>query len=351
MVGEKTLKDILAENTVEGTLYAPMPDGWIRCFSCGHRCKIPPGHAGICRVRFNEGGKLRVPFGYAAGVQVDPVEKKPFFHAYPGAKALSFGMLGCDYHCPYCQNWVTSQALRDPAAMSSVGRVTPEELADLALRYKAKIITSTYNEPLITSEWAVEIFKLAKKVGLVTSYVSNGNGTPEVLDFLQPWLDLYKIDLKGFSQREYARLGGSLNNVLDTIKSVHRRGLWLEIVTLIVPGFNDSNEELTDIAQFIASVSPEIPWHVTAFHRDYRMQEPDNTPVKSLLRAHDIGKARGLKFVYAGNLPGEVGRTEDTFCPSCGTTLVERTGFRVLANRLVHGSCHRCGTKIPGRWK
>ncbi len=351
MIGEKTLKDVLAENTVEGTLYAPMANGWVRCFSCGHRCKIPPGREGICRIRFNEGGKLRVPFGYAAGVQVDPVEKKPFFHAYPGARALSFGMLGCDYHCPYCQNWVTSQVLRDPMAVSSIGRVTPEGLIDLALRYKAKIVTSTYNEPLITSEWAVEIFKLAKKVGLVTSYVSNGNGTPEVLDFLQPWLDLYKIDLKGFSQKEYSRLGGSLNNVLDTIKSVFRRGMWVEAVTLVVPGFNDSTEELTDIARFICSVSPDIPWHVTAFHQDYQMLEPDNTPVRSLLRAHDIGKSQGLKYVYAGNLPGEVGRTEDTICPSCGTTLVERNGFRVLSNKLVHGNCHKCGTNIPGRWE
>ncbi len=351
MIEQKTLKEALAENTVEGSLYSAMPNGWVNCFSCGHRCKIPPGKDGICRVRFNQGGKLYVPFGYAAGIQLDPVEKKPFFHAYPGSKALSFGMLGCDYHCPYCQNWVTSQALRDPDAVSSVERVTQEELVDLALRYKAKILTSTYNEPLITSEWAVEIFKIAKKVGLVTSYVSNGNGTPEVLDYIQPWVDLYKVDLKGFSQKEYSRLGGSLNNVLDTIKSVYQRGMWIEIVTLIVPGFNDSSEELSDIAGFIHSVSPDIPWHVTAFHQDYRMVEPDNTPVKSLLRARTIGLKKGLHYVYAGNRPGEVGETENTICPSCETTLIERLGFRIVSNRLDHGCCHKCGTKIPGRWE
>jgi pyruvate formate lyase activating enzyme len=350
MIEQNTLKDALDASTKEGVLYERMPNDWVRCFSCGHRCKIPPGKDGICRVRFNRDGKLFVPYGYAAGIQLDPVEKKPFFHAYPGSKALSFGMLGCDYHCPYCQNWVTSQALRDPTAISSMEHVTPEELVDLAVRHKARILTSTYNEPLITSEWAVEIFKLAKRVGLVTSYVSNGNGTPEVLDYIQPWVDLYKIDLKGFSQKEYSQLGGSLNNVLDTIKSVHSRGMWLEIVTLIIPGFNDSNEELVEIAKFIASVSPDIPWHVTAFHQDYKMTDPDNTSVDTLLRARKIGLKEGLHYVYAGNRPGEVGETENTFCPKCGATLVERYGFRVVSNKLKDGQCPHCATKIPGRW-
>ncbi len=351
MIEQKTLKEALNLNTKEGILYSPMPYGWVRCYSCGHRCKIPLGKEGICKVRYNQDGKLFVPYGYAAGIQLDPVEKKPFFHAYPGSKALSFGMLGCDYHCPYCQNWVTSQALRDPEAVSSMERITPEELVDLALKHEARILTSTYNEPLITSEWAVEIFKIAKRVGLVTSYVSNGNGTPEVLDYIQPWVDLYKIDLKGFSQKEYSKLGGSLNNVLDTIRSVQQRGMWLEIVTLIVPTFNDSNEELTEIAKFIVSVSPEIPWHVTAFHQDYRMTDPENTSVATLMKARAIGLKEGLHFVYAGNRPGEVGETENTFCPSCGATMVERYGFRVLSNELKNGHCSKCGVMIPGRWE
>ncbi len=350
MIEQNTLKEALDRNTREGTLYTTMPNGWVRCFSCGHRCKIPPGKDGICKVRFNQDGKLYVPYGYAAGIQLDPVEKKPFFHAYPGSKALSFGMLGCDYHCAYCQNWVTSQALRDPMAISSMEHVTPEELVDLALKSKAKILTSTYNEPLITSEWAVEIFKLAKRVGLVTSYVSNGNGTPEVLDYIQPWVDLYKIDLKGFSQKEYSKLGGSLMNVLDTIKSVYARGMWLEIVTLIVPGFNDSTEELTEIAKFIVSVSPNIPWHVTAFHQDYKMMDPANTSVATLMRARKIGLDKGLHYVYAGNRPGEVGETENTFCPTCEAMLVERHGFRVVSNNLKNDQCPKCATKIPGRW-
>ena len=200
MKNGETLKSLLSEHSREGELYQKMEEGWVRCVACGHRCKIPPGRDGICRVRYNVNGTLMVPSGYAAGIALDPIEKKPFYHAYPGAKALSFGMLGCDYHCSYCQNWITSQALRDPVAGSSIELVNPPEFVDLAVRHNAAIVSSTYNEPLITSEWAVEIFKLAKKVGLVTSVVSNGNGTPEVLDYLKPWLDLFKIDLKGFRQ-------------------------------------------------------------------------------------------------------------------------------------------------------
>lgn len=346
-----TLKELLTEHTRVGELYTEMPDKWVRCYACGHKCKIPPGRDGICRVRFNQDGKLYVPWGYVAALQLDPIEKKPFFHAYPGAKALSFGMLGCDYHCAYCQNWVTSQALRDPIAGSPPEFVTPEQLVDMALRQKAKVITSTYNEPLITSEWAVEIFKLAKNVGLVTSYVSNGNGTPEVIEYLRPWVDLYKVDLKGFRQKAYAQLGGVLQNVLDTIKLLYEKGFWLEVVTLIVPGFNDSDEELKDIANFLVSVSPDIPWHVTAFHKDYKMTDPDNTSSEQLIRAAEIGYKAGLHYVYAGNRPGEVGRYENTFCPSCHTVLIERWGFKVLANRLKNGSCYKCGRKIPGRWE
>jgi pyruvate formate lyase activating enzyme len=345
-----TLKDLLTQHTREGELYTKMPDDWVRCYACGHRCKIPPGRDGICRVRFNRDGKLYVPWGYAAGIALDPVEKKPFFHAYPGSKALSFGMLGCDYHCGYCQNWVTSQALRDPVAGSAPELFTPEQFIDTALRTKARIVTSTYNEPLITSEWGVEIFKLAKKLGFITSYVSNGNGTAEVLDYIKPWVDLYKIDLKGFRQKSYAQLGGVLQNVLDTVKMVHERGMWLEVVTLIVPGFNDSDEELTDIATFLVSVSPDIPWHVTAFHKDYKMTDADDTPVSTLVRAAEIGYGAGLRYVYAGNRPGEVGKYENTFCPSCGETLVERFGFRVVRNEVKDGACFKCGVKVAGCW-
>lgn len=345
------LREVLSRLTAEGELCERLPDDRVRCIACGHRCLIPPGREGVCRVRFNEGGRLRVPFGYVGALQVDPVEKKPFFHALPGARALSFGMLGCDYHCGYCQNWLTSQALRDPAADAGPTEITADDLVRLAQRHGARIVTSTYNEPLITSEWAVAVFREARRAGLVCSYVSNGNATPEVLDYLVPWVGLYKVDLKGFRDKFYRRLGGTLERVLWTIRALHERGVWVEVVTLCVPGANDSDAELRDIARFLVSVSPGIPWHVTAFHPDYRMTQAPRTPARALMRAAELGRAEGLHFVYAGNLPGATGGWENTFCPGCRALLVERRGFHVLRNRLASGgACPDCGRAIPGVW-
>ncbi len=345
-----TLHDLLAQHAAKGDLSETMPEKWVRCVACGHRCKIAPGRDGICKVRYNKDGVLYVPFGYVAGVQIDPIEKKPFFHALPGSQALSFGMLGCDYHCSYCQNWITSQAIRDPVAGTPPNYVSAEQLLGLALEHRVPVITSTYNEPLITSEWAVEVFRLARKYNIKCSYVSNGNGTPEVLEYIRPYIDLYKIDLKSFRQKNYQQLGGRLDAVLETIRSLHAMGIWLEIVTLVVPGFNDSNEELREIAGFLASVSPDIPWHVTAFHQDYKMTDPDPTPARTLLHAAELGYEAGLHFVYAGNLPGRTERYEHTYCPSCGELLIERHGFQVLRNTLENGLCPTCHTPIPGVW-
>jgi pyruvate formate lyase activating enzyme len=348
---ESHLGSLLAGHVREGSLYEKTGDDRVRCFACGHRCKIAPGKEGICRVRFNEGGILKVPFGYVGGLAIDPVEKKPFFHALPGSHALSFGMLGCDYRCGYCQNWITSQALRDPGAVAPIEYMTAGGIVGLALQRRIPIITSTYNEPLITSEWAVEVFSAARPHGIRCSFVSNGNGTPEVLDYLRPYLDFYKVDLKSFRQKNYQQLGGRLDTVLRTIESLHAMGIWVEIVTLVVPGFNDSDEELSDIARFIGSVSPDIPWHVTAFHQDYRMTDHDPTPVRALLRSAEIGKNAGLHFVYAGNLPGRVGPWENTYCPSCNEILVERSGYTIIRNSIVDDSCPKCHRTIPGVWK
>jgi pyruvate formate lyase activating enzyme len=348
-----TLAEALAGRAREGELYERLPAERLRCYACGHRCLILPGQRGICKVRWNQDGRLMVPAGYVASFQLDPVEKKPFFHALPGSRALSFGMLGCDYHCAYCQNWVTSQALRDPVAGATPQDVSPSQIADLAVRHRARILTSTYNEPLITSEWAVEVFKAARSRGLVGSYVSNGNATPEVLDYIRPWVDLYKVDLKGFDDRRYRRLGGVLPVVLDTIRLLHGRRFWLEVVTLLVPGFNDSPGEIRDLTQFLAAISPDIPWHVTAFHQDYKMTDRTGTTAADLIRAAEIGVGQGLRYVYAGNLPGRVGPFENTYCPTCRTLLVERSGYMILRDLLTPtaGLCSGCGTRIPGVWR
>jgi pyruvate formate lyase activating enzyme len=346
-----SLADTLARETREGELYETLADGRLRCYACGHCCPLPEGALGVCKVRFNAGGRLMVPWGYVGGVQCDPIEKKPFFHAYPGALAYSFGMLGCDLHCGYCQNWVTSQALRDPAAVAPPLSATPDALVADALRQGARVLVSTYNEPLITSEWAVAVFKEARAAGLATGFVSNGNGTPRVLEYLRPWVDLYKVDLKSFDDRHYRQLGGRLEPILDTIRRLHAMGTWVEIVTLLIPGFNDSRDELVRLTEFVASVSPDLPWHVTAFHADYKMTDPANTSPDMLLEAASIGRASGLRHVYAGNLPGQVGDLEDTHCATCREPLVRRYGYYIRDYRIREdGGCPRCGTAVPGRW-
>jgi len=346
-----TLADVLRQHTCEGELYEKLERNRVRCYACGHECPIPDGALGVCKVRFNEGGRLRVPYGYVAGAQCDPVEKKPFFHARPGALAFSFGMLGCDFHCSYCQNWVTSQSLRDPRAVSPIQKTTPQDLVRTAIAQGAEIVVSTYNEPVITSEWAVAVFKEAKQAGLMTGFVSNGNGTTRLLEYLRPWVDLFKVDLKSLDDRSYRQLGGRLQPVLDTIQRLHEMGFWVEIVTLLVPGFNDSEEELKGLTEFVAGVSPDIPWHVTAFHKNYKMTDPDDAAPEDLIRAAEIGRRAGLRFVYAGNLPGWVGDLESTFCPRCRKLLVERRGYYVLHYSLTaDGRCRECSEPIPGRW-
>jgi pyruvate formate lyase activating enzyme len=346
-----TLRDIVYQNVREGDLYERLDRDRVRCYACGHCCPIPDGQPGVCKVRYNRGGTLYVPWGYVGGVQCDPIEKKPFFHAYPGALAYSFGMLGCDLHCGYCQNWVTSQALRDPNAVSEPLQVSPEALVQDAVRQGAKVLVSTYNEPLITAEWAVEVFKQARAAGLSTGFVSNGNGTPQVLEYIRPWVDLYKVDLKSFDDRHYHQLGGRIGPILETIRTLFDMGVWLEIVTLLIPGFNDSEDELSGLTEFLASISRFIPWHVTAFHKDYKMDDPENTRPADLLRAVEIGRRAGLYHVYAGNLPGRVDSFEDTRCHQCGETLIKRSSYFVQDYRITaEGKCPSCKTVIPGRW-
>jgi len=346
------LKQLLSRNTMPTAPQLAVPErgGAVRCLACGHRCRVLPGRTGVCRVRFNENGRLLAPAGYVAGLQVDPIEKKPFYHAFPGRDALSFGMLGCDFHCSYCQNWITSQTLRDESAVAYPRMAEPEELIKLARQHAAPVVVSTYNEPLITADWAVEIFKLARAESLVCGFVSNGNATPEVLEFIRPYVDLYKVDLKGFDDRHYRQLGGVLATVLETIRLLVKMEFWVEVVTLVVPGFNDSDEELRQIAGFLAGVSVDIPWHVTAFHPDYKMNDRGRTPPETLIRAQALGREAGLRFVYVGNVAGRLGDAENTRCPDCGERLVVRSGFFVEENRIRDGRCPTCGRAIPGVW-
>lgn len=327
--------------------------GRVRCLACGHRCLVLPGLRGICQVRINVEGRLRVPFGYVGAIQCDPTEKKPFFHVLPGSDALTFGMLGCDLHCPYCQNWLTSQTLRDEKAVGPPQLTTPELLADLAVRHGAALIASSYNEPLITSEWASAVMRAGRRRRLITAYISNGNATPEALDYLRALVDCYKVDLKAMSQANYRRLGARLDNVLATIEGLKQRGFWVEIVTLVISGYNDSDHEVREIARFLAGVDPLMPWHVTAFHPDYQMTDTAATAARQLVHAAQIGLEQGLRYVYCGNLPGRVGGFEDTRCHACSATLIRRFGYQILENRLTNsgGTCLQCGTAVPGIWR
>lgn len=349
-----TVADRLDALTRPGEVYEKLEDDMVQCHACAHNCRIPSGRRGVCQMRFNRKGELFVPWGYVAGLQPDPIEKKPYFHFLPGSDTLTFGMLGCNFHCGFCQNWLSSQTLREPAsdrAASYIEEITPEEIVAIARRRGINIIASSYNEPLITSEWALEIFKLAKAQGMKCVYVSNGFATPQVMEYLHPYLDGFKMDLKAMQDVTYRSLGGRLQPVLDSIRLGYEMGFWVEVVTLIVPELNDSPAELRKIAGFLASVSPDIPWHVTAFHPDFKMTDGGHTPASSLLQAARIAEEEGLRYVYAGNLPGRVGSLENTYCPNCKGILIERSGYRLQQYRITaQGACPDCGEKIAGRW-
>jgi pyruvate formate lyase activating enzyme len=350
----RSLKDMLYRHSAPAAdaLIERRENGDVQCFACGHRCLVKPGRDGVCRVRFNEDGTLLVPHGYVGALACDPIEKKPFFHVLPGSDALTFGMLGCDFHCGYCQNWVTSQMLRDPDAVAPPKMTTPKQLVDLAVRHGAPVVASSYNEPLITSEWAVDVFKEAKARGLRCAYISNGNGTPQVLDFIRPHVDAYKVDLKTFNPKNYRQLGGVMENVTDTIRMLKERGFWVEIVTLVVPGFSDDADDLKRMADFLASVDTLMPWHMTAFHPDYKMTDGyRSTTVEDLMKIVDLGRQAGMKYLYPGNLPGQVGEWENTRCHHCDATVIKRDGFLVLESRVgSDGLCPDCRHPLPGVW-
>ena len=349
----ETAENILDRFTQPAKLERTLPDGRIQCLACAHMCKLTEGRRGICKVRFTQGGKLMAPWGYVAGMQPDPIEKKPFFHVLPGATALTFGMLGCNFHCDNCQNWFTSQVLRDPNCEPAIGAMRsyePGMMHSLAKQTNAQLLVSSYNEPFITTEWAAVLFDAAREQGMLTAVVSNGYASLQSLQLLAPRLNAIKIDLKSNSDLAYRKLGGVLGNVLSCIDNSLALGIWLEVVSLIIPGFNDQPDDLYAMARLVAERSPDIPWHVTAFVPQYRNKSTPATAPKTLLQAAEIGQEAGLRYVYAGNLPGQVDPYENTHCPNCGKVVIERKGFKVRNLQLEKNGICDCGEVVPGIW-
>jgi len=317
----------------------------IVCTLCRHYCKLADGQTGICGVNANEGGRLRnLVYGKVAALNIDPIEKKPLYHFLPTTTALSLGTVGCNFQCPFCQNWQISQS----NAIEDSQEVTPEQIVDAAVREGCSTIAYTYNEPTIFYPFARDVAKLAHTAGLKNVFVSNGMESPEVLADMRGLIDGFNIDLKSFNSDYYKKtLKGSLEGVLDTLKRLKAARMWVEVTTLIVPGDNDSDEELGQIARFIAEeLDPYTPWHISAFHPDYKVQDRGATPAETLQRAESIGKQAGLAYIYMGNVLED----GNTYCPDCHTRLIARSGFYVIENRLVDGKCPECGRVIEGVW-
>ena len=338
-------------------LFNKLKNNVVKCFACKHYCIIPEGKTGICSIRGNEGGELYLyTHSMPSAVAIDPVEKKPLFHFKPGSKVFSIGTFGCNFRCSFCQNWQLSQFPKSESArnaekaralikMNSVP-LSPEDAVEKALRYRCEGFAYTYNEPAIWAEYAEEISSLASKKGMFNIFVSSGYETEEALNFLK-YIDAYNIDLKAFSEEFYRKICGTkLENVLDTIKSIYKRKKWIEITTLVIPGENDDDEQLLEIASFIKELSSSIPWHISAFHPDYKMMDKERTPLSTLEKAYHIGKEVGLEYIYIGNVFGN--EKENTYCPKCHFILIRRKGFEVIENRINKGRCEKCGYKIKG---
>jgi len=318
----------------------------IVCLLCRHYCKLKDGQVGICGVNKNEGGKLiNLVYGKVSAINIDPIEKKPLYHFLPSTKSLSIGTVGCNFKCPFCQNWQISQT----SNLDGSYNVTPQQLVDLAIEHGCKSISYTYNEPTIFYPFAKDVALLAQKHGIKNVFVSNGFESPEVIEDMVGVIDAFNIDIKGFNSSYYKKyLKGNLEGVLDTLKRLKQKGFWVECTTLIVPGDNDSDEELRAIANFIAKeLDVNTPWHLSAFHPDYKVDNKGPTPIETLQRAYNIAKEAGLYYVYMGN----VALPSITYCPTCNESLIKRVGFSVVENRLINGHCPKCNTKIAGVWQ
>jgi len=335
----------------EAMLYSPLEDGKVQCFLCNHRCVISPSKRGVCGVRENREGKLyTLVYGRAISLNVDPIEKKPLFHVFPGSSSFSVAAVGCNFRCLQCQNHEISQMPRDREGRIEGSEVSPSKIVSLAKQYQCRSISYTYTEPTIYFEYAYDTARQASQEGIKNVFVTNGYMTGEALKTIQPYLDAANVDLKSFKEKFYKGIcGATLKPVLENLKQMRQMGIWVEITTLVIPTLNDSDQEFGEIAQFIVSLGPEVPWHISAFYPNYKMLDLPRTTASALHRAREIGMKTGLRYVYCGNVPGDEG--EDTFCPHCGRRLIERIGFRVTRNDTVNGVCRHCYTKIDGVWK
>jgi pyruvate formate lyase activating enzyme len=331
----------------EAMFYRKLESGTVACFLCAQHCRVEPGKRGQCGVRENRDGTLlTLVYGKLIAQNVDPIEKKPLYHFFPGTKSYSIATVGCNFRCLFCQNADISQAPREYKTI--FGQMTdPEDVVAQAQKARCATISFTYTEPTIFMEYALDVARKAHEVGLRNVFVSNGYMTKEALDELAPCLDAANVDLKAYNNDFYTeQCGAQLKPVLKTLEAMKQRGIWLEVTTLLIPGMNDSPEELRRLAEFLAGLDPGIPWHVSRFHPTYLLTDRPSTPVATLQRAREIGHAAGLHYVYTGNVPGDEG--ENTYCDHCRELLIERYGFSIQRRALLDGKCVKCGTPLRG---
>ena len=333
----------------EVSLYRKLEDKKVQCFTCAHECKVSPGKCGICGVRENREGVLySLVYGKAIALNVDPIEKKPLFHFYPGTRSFSIATVGCNFHCLNCQNADISQMPRDRKQIQGQD-VPPEAVVRAAVAQRCRTIAYTYTEPAIYWDYAYDTAKLAHDNGMKNIFVTNGYYSKESLEKIAPHLDGANVDLKAFDDKTYKTIcGARLQPVLDSIRRMKEQKIWIEVTTLLIPGVNDSDKALQNIAEFIHGVDPGIPWHISRFHPTYRMLDRPSTPVESIQKACRIGLEAGLRYVYSGNVPGE--ERESTFCYKCNARLIHRWGFQVTSNRIINGKCPECGAEQDGVW-
>ncbi len=335
---------------LEEMLYEKLAEDRVRCHLCAHHCVIAPGRKGACRVRENQGGVLyTLVYGRTISQHVDPVEKKPLYHFYPGSLAYSVATPGCNFRCKWCQNWQISQMLQEQGLIAGHA-ATPKQIVASSLETGSRSLAYTYTEPTIFFEYAYDTARLARQAGLTNIQVTNGYMTPEMLEMFHPYLDAANVDLKAFRNQTYRRyVGAGLQPVLDSLKLMKNLGIWLEVTTLVIPHLNDEPAELRDAARFIVEeLSANTPWHISRFFPAYKLANVPPTPLATLQQAQRIGLEEGLRYIYVGNIPND--RSQDTFCPECGRLLIRRQSFRITEYNIRAGHCPSCGASIAGVW-